>query len=70
MKQLRYAIATIVALAIITIPVSVLPEDDMVFCCIRPCTCLPNKKPTCERKSRIECQQEKGEVVADCMLCD
>ncbi|MBI5250149.1 MAG: hypothetical protein HY912_11705 [Desulfomonile tiedjei] len=70
MRRLRYAILIIVTLGLVMVPAAVLPEDDMVFCCIRPCTCLPDAKPKCVKKSRIECEREKGEVVADCMLCD
>jgi hypothetical protein len=70
MKRLPYYLIAFLALIIISVPVSVLPEDDMVFCCIRPCTCLPNAKPSCVKKSRAECEREKGEIVPDCVLCD
>ena len=69
MKRLYYAIIAIMILIPIAFPVSVLPDDDMVFCCIRPCTCLPNAQPKCEKKPRYECEREKGEIVSDCMLC-
>lgn len=70
MKGFRYIVLAIVGLALIAVPGAVSSEDDTVFCCKRPCTCQPDKKPTCTKMSRIECEREKGEIVADCMLCD
>ncbi len=70
MNGLRYLILAIVGLALIIVPGAVSSDDDMVYCCKRPCTCQPKAKPTCTKVSRLECEREKGEVVADCMLCD
>lgn len=51
---------------------SIAEDQEMVTCCIKPCSCLGSKagKPECKEMRRSECKRLGGEPVADCLMCD
>ncbi len=70
MKILFVALSLMVLL--VTGPITVAQEHEIVHCCIKPCSCRGSSAgpPECKQISRSECKRLGGEAVADCMLCD
>ncbi|AFM26468.1 hypothetical protein [Desulfomonile tiedjei] len=66
----RWLLIGAMAIVLMTSPVAISQDQEIVNCCIRPCSCLPNAKPQCVKITKEECERKRGEVVADCMLCD
>jgi hypothetical protein len=53
-------------------PALMASDDEIVDCCIKPCSCLGSKagKSECKKIRRSECKRLGGEAVMDCALCD
>jgi hypothetical protein len=52
-------------------PITVAFDQDIVDCCLKPCSCLPEekRKPSCSKQTIAECKRMGGEVVSDCVMC-